>query len=96
MTAIRHSLLTVGTAAALLFVPTAGQTCPKCFASANGQVLHAYYASVLFMALIPFGLVGSVLAWLFFQKRPTGCDEQAQDFGETTPPGAAFSQEAPA
>lgn len=95
MAAIRYGLLAMGIVAVLLLVPTAGQACPKCFVSAGKQVLHAYYVSVLLMALIPFGIVGSILAWLFFQKRPVGRGEQVQDFGKITPSEAIFLQEVP-
>lgn len=89
---MRYRLLAIGIGVVLLLVPTAGQACPKCLASADRQVLHAYYVSFLFMTLIPFGFVGSILAWLFLQKRPTGRGEQ-QDFREITPSEVTLPQE---
>lgn len=70
----RSGLLILGTVAGLFLAPTVGQTCPKCFASSDTSVLHAYYISILFMTLIPFGIVGSILAWVFFRMRGTSRD----------------------
>jgi hypothetical protein len=69
MTNLRYNILALGIVVILLLAPAVGQTCPKCLASTSKQVLHAYYVSFAFMALIPFGIVGSILAWLYFRMR---------------------------
>jgi hypothetical protein len=67
--AFRHRLLAGGILIVFLLIPAFGQACPKCFASTSKQVLHAYYISIAFMGLIPFGIVGSILGWLLFKQR---------------------------
>jgi hypothetical protein len=73
---IRYNLLILAGALALMFVPTLGQACPKCFASTSPHVLYAYYVSVAFMALLPLGIVGSIVTWLHFQKRQVRRDHE--------------------
>jgi uncharacterized membrane protein len=33
-------------------------------------VLNAYYASIAFMSLIPLGIIGAVLTWIYRQTHP--------------------------
>lgn len=42
----------------------ATQACPSCFASSKANALQAYYVSVAFMVVLPFGMVGGVIFWL--------------------------------
>jgi hypothetical protein len=58
-------------------------------------VLYAYYVSALFLVLVPFGIVGSILAWLFIQNRKVDGGEVLQD-GTPSEAEACFSQEVPA
>jgi hypothetical protein len=62
-------LLALGMMLALFLWPALGEACPKCFAATGKQILTAYYVSVAFMALIPFGIVGAVLSWIYRQSR---------------------------
>jgi len=50
--------------AVMLFLTTAAHACPNCFASSKAQALQAYYVSIAFMALIPFGMVAGLVLWL--------------------------------
>ncbi len=84
-----------GIAAVLLLVPTLLQACPQCFETADNQVLYAYYLSALFMILIPVGIVGSILAWLFVQNRRADVPEIKQD-ARYYEAGSMPSQEVPA
>ncbi len=61
--------------ASVLCLASATHACPSCFASSKAQALQAYYASVVFMALLPFGLVAGVLFWL---RKRLQQNEQAQ------------------
>lgn len=49
----------------------AAHACPNCFASSKSQALEAYYVSILFMALIPFGMVAALFFWLRHRLRST-------------------------
>ena len=69
MTIAQYRLLILGIGAAILLVPTAVGACPKCFGLTDQHVLHTYYFSVLFLSAIPFGIIGSILAWLYLHKR---------------------------
>ena len=53
---------------AILF-PSVAQTCPFCFSSTTKEVLHTYYLSVIFMSLLPFGVVGGIAIWIYRNKR---------------------------
>jgi len=53
---------------AMLF-PTLAQACPFCFSSATENVLHTYYISVIFLSLLPFGVVGGIAIWIYRNKR---------------------------
>ena len=63
------SLLIVGLTVVLLFLPSLGAACPKCFAAAGQKVLNAYYVSIAFLGLIPFGIIGTILVWIHRQTR---------------------------
>jgi hypothetical protein len=52
-----------------LLLPGMADACPKCFASTGKQVLDAYYLSIAFMSLIPLGIVGAILTWIYCQTR---------------------------
>jgi hypothetical protein len=73
-----RSKLIAGPVTLFIFASTTLEACPQCFVSSDNQVLNAYYVSVLFMALVPFGIVGSILAWLFIQKRRKDAAEVPQ------------------
>jgi hypothetical protein len=60
----------VGIVFVLLLLPTVGEACPKCFAATGKQVLNAYYVSIAFMALVPFSIIGAILAWIYRQTHP--------------------------
>jgi hypothetical protein len=66
-------LLNYGLAVLFLLWPDISAACPKCFASTAKQVLNAYYVSIAFMVLIPFGIIGSILAWIHRQHRRARC-----------------------
>jgi hypothetical protein len=38
--------------------------CPNCFAASKSQALEAYYVSIAFMGMIPFGMVAGLALWL--------------------------------
>lgn len=61
----------LGIVLVLFMFPNSSGACPKCFAATAKQVLNAYYVSVAFMSLIPFGIIGVILAWLRRQSRQT-------------------------
>ncbi|MEE9214389.1 MAG: hypothetical protein V3U54_06265 [Thermodesulfobacteriota bacterium] len=66
---------------AILF-PALAQTCPFCFSSATEEVLHTYYLSVIFMSLLPFGVVGGLAIWIYKNKRSVSgsqVEESSQD-----------------
>lgn len=60
-----------GIVVVLFLFPNSSAACPKCFAATSKQVLNAYYVSVAFLALIPFGIIGAILTWLHRQSRRT-------------------------
>jgi hypothetical protein len=68
--------LSVGIVFVLLLFPTIGDACPKCFAATGKQVLNAYYASIAFMSLIPLGIIGAVLTWIYRQTPPRRMDKK--------------------
>jgi hypothetical protein len=65
----KHILFLLSIALVILSLPSLSEACPKCFASTTKQVLNAYYVSIAFMAVIPFGIIGSVLMWIYRQRR---------------------------
>jgi hypothetical protein len=58
----------LGIAVFLLLLPAVIEACPKCFAATGKQVLNAYYVSIAFMSLIPLGIIGAVLTWIYRQS----------------------------
>jgi hypothetical protein len=62
-------LLIVGMAVVLMLLPSFGAACPKCFSAAGQKVLNAYYVSIAFLGLIPFGIIGAILVWIHRQTR---------------------------
>ncbi len=69
MTIARDALLVLGIVVTILLIPSTVGACPKCFGSTDSHVLHTYYLSALFLSAIPFGIIGSILAWLFLQHK---------------------------
>ena len=69
MTRRQMRLLVLGVSAVIMFLPAVSHACPNCYASSSKPVLDAYYLSIAFLILIPFGIVGSMLAWLVFRLR---------------------------
>lgn len=65
----RYGLLALGIVSVVLLIPVAAQACPVCFASADDRVIFAFYATTLFLTVMPFAIVGSILGWLFYLKR---------------------------
>lgn len=73
-------MLAIGVGAILL--PTVAHTCPFCFSSTTKEVLHTYYLSVIFMSLLPFGIVGGIAFWIYRNKRSvpgSQVEESCQD-----------------
>ena len=66
--------------AVFLLLPEIADACPRCFASTGKQVLNAYYVSIAFMSLIPLGIIGAVLAWIYRQTRPQRMDKKQLKF----------------
>ena len=80
MTIVQYGLLVLGIVATILLVPPAAGACPKCFESADPQVLRTYYLSALLLSTIPFGIIGSILGWLFIHhKRQAHRSKEGQD-----------------
>lgn len=65
---MKNFIITAIVAYSFLLAATA-EACPNCFASSNTQALQAYYVSIAFMALIPFGLVAGIVLWLRRQQQ---------------------------
>jgi hypothetical protein len=74
----KHDLLALGIMLGLFLWPALGEACPKCFAATGKQILNAYYVSIAFMALIPFGIVGAVLSWIYRQNRSRPVEEKSE------------------
>ncbi|MDZ7362564.1 MAG: hypothetical protein ONB46_17850 [candidate division KSB1 bacterium] len=66
---IKPYLLAIGMLVGLFVLPDVSAACPKCFAATGKQILNAYYVSIAFLALIPFGIVGAILSWIYRQSR---------------------------
>lgn len=79
MTKERYVLFLFGLMAVILLCSTPALPCPNCFASTDQKVLHTYYASVIFLSLMPFGILGFISTWLFLHKRKTENMAQSQD-----------------
>jgi len=52
----------------LLSAKTAS-ACPVCFSSTTDEVLHTYYLSAAFLTLLPLGLVGGFIAFVYWSVR---------------------------
>lgn len=62
--------LGVVAAAAVLFIPDAAQGCAVCLgASANDPFARGLNWSILFLAAMPFTIVGSIGGWLLYKYR---------------------------
>ena len=46
----------------LLLGPTTALACPACYASLSSRVLHSYYLSAVFLSLLPFAIVITLVA----------------------------------
>jgi len=66
---IKRYLLTLRIVLVIFVFPNISIACPKCFGASAQQVLNAYYLSIAFMALIPFGIIGAILTWIQRQSR---------------------------
>jgi hypothetical protein len=74
---MKRFLQLLGIAVFLLFLlPAVSEACPKCFAATGKQALNAYYVSIAFMSLIPFGIIGAVLTWIYRQTHPRRMDKK--------------------
>ena len=62
-----YRVLVIGIGAILF--PTLAQACPFCFSSATENVLHTYYISVIFLSLLPLGVVEGIAIWVYKNKR---------------------------
>jgi hypothetical protein len=49
-------------AATLVVSPTTVLACPNCYASLGGRLLHTYYLSTIFLSLLPFAIIVTVVA----------------------------------
>jgi hypothetical protein len=49
------------------FVAGPADACPVCFGASDSRVLHAFYASTVFLTLLPFLLVGASVLYLYRQ-----------------------------
>jgi hypothetical protein len=65
----KFNLLIAGMPVGLMLLPSLGASCPKCYSAAGQQVLNAYYLSIAFMSLIPLGIIGAILIWIYRQTR---------------------------
>ncbi|MEK7726895.1 MAG: hypothetical protein AAB354_00715 [candidate division KSB1 bacterium] len=52
------------TIAAMALLAATAHACPNCFASSKAQALEAYYVSIAFMGMMPFGMVAGLVLWL--------------------------------
>jgi hypothetical protein len=72
MTALRALALPVFFAIAVAVTPRIAHGCPMCEAAIEGakdQLGRGLNVSIAFLMSMPFVLVGSVGAWLFYMKR---------------------------
>jgi len=42
--------------------PTAVVACPSCYASLGSRLLHTYYLSTIFLSLLPFAVIVTLVA----------------------------------
>lgn len=69
MTMARYGWLVLGIVVTILLIPSAGGACPKCFGSTDSQLLHTYYLSALLLGAMPFGIIGSILGFLHYNRQ---------------------------
>ena len=63
----------------VLLIPVTVQACPLCVESLKGSdVGRGFNASILFLLLMPFALVGSIGGGLFFYLRRNSPSRQKQ------------------
>ena len=48
-------------ALAMLLAPSAALACANCYAASSQLTIFAYYASTMFLRLMPFGLIAGVI-----------------------------------
>ena len=46
----------------LMATPAAVLACPNCYASLGSRLLHTYYLSTIFLSLLPFAIVVTLIA----------------------------------
>jgi hypothetical protein len=49
-------------AVALVVTPTTVLACPNCYASLGSRLLHTYYLSTIFLSLLPFATIVTLVA----------------------------------
>ena len=91
MRIVRYRPIILGIVGVTLLVPSAVQACPKCFESTPSQVLRAYYVGALLLSMMPFGIIGSILAWLYLHQRRTRSNKPAQDTPSGNGDGCAMT-----
>lgn len=75
----RASKTALGIALVMLAIPVAVQACPSCVAALQGTgVGSGFNASILFLLMMPFALVGSIGGGLFFYIRRHSRPRQGQ------------------
>ena len=42
--------------------PTTALACPNCYASLGSSLLHTYYLSTIFLSLLPFAIIVTLVA----------------------------------
>jgi hypothetical protein len=53
-----------------MLLPSAALACPNCFAASSQRTILAYYASTMLLTLMPFVLIGGVIAAAYLMRRP--------------------------
>ena len=75
----RQLPIALGIAIVLLLIPVTGQACPMCVESLKDSELGGgFNASILFLLVMPFALVGSIGGGLFFYARRHSRSPQGQ------------------
>jgi len=49
-------------AGVVLMSPAAALACPACYASLSSRLLHSYYLSTIFLSILPFAIVCTLVA----------------------------------
>ena len=49
-------------AATLTAIPSTVLACPSCYASLGSRLLHTYYLSTIFLSLLPFAVIVTLVA----------------------------------